>query len=235
MKADGRKGWKVQYDGRQHISLITLSEAKTCLHDILLKKGEIDAKDSLPLRAQFRQKATKPSRTQGVYLDKSTGVYRGVAIPVGFHANEADAAAAVKAAIRKRPAAKCFGSVDLSMQGESRCDKSRISAAELRQRLPCLGTWGEPTSAWNKTLKQCRKCEVSKTVDCYPEETQSMLVKRRKMYNLQHLCTQCIEDAKMEKKCPKCKHSKPLQAYPSHARNVVAQTGRIHNRKHTCA
>ena len=143
-KGDGRKGWKVQYDGIQHISLAKLSEAKTCLHDILVKKGEIDAIDSLPLRARFRKKATKPSKTQGVYLDKSKGVYRGVAISVGYHAKEADAAAAVKAAFRKRPAANCFGSVDLSMQGEARCDKSSISGAELRQRLPCLVTWGEP-------------------------------------------------------------------------------------------
>ena len=74
-KSDGRKGWKVQYDGIQHISLAKLSEAKTCLHDLLVKKRVIVANDSVPLRAQFRKKATKPSKTQGVILDKTKGLY----------------------------------------------------------------------------------------------------------------------------------------------------------------
>ena len=54
-KTDGRKGWKVQYDGIQHISLAKLPQAKTCLHALLVKKGEIDANDPLPLRAKFRK------------------------------------------------------------------------------------------------------------------------------------------------------------------------------------
>ena len=54
-KRDGRKGWKVQYDGIQHLGLAKLSKAKTCLHNLLVKKGVISANDSLPLRAKFRK------------------------------------------------------------------------------------------------------------------------------------------------------------------------------------
>jgi hypothetical protein len=91
------------------------------------------------------------------------------------------------------------------------------------------------TCGWKKKPKQCRKCEAWKTLDCYPAETQSLVVKRRRMYNVLHLCTQCIEDGKVDIQCRKCEQWKPLESYPSHTRNAVAQTGRIQNRKHTCA
>lgn len=143
-KVDGREGWKVQYDGIQYMSLGNLSDAKTCLHALLVKKGVIAASDALPVRAKFRTPATKASKTRGVVLDKGSGQYRGVAFAVGYHATEEDAAAAVRAAIRKRPAATGSGEVALSRHGEARSDKAGISAAELRQRVPCLVAWGEP-------------------------------------------------------------------------------------------
>ena len=82
-KADGRQGWKVQYGGKQHTTLAKLKDAKDCLHRLLVKKGIIGVGDPLPLRAKFRKKATKPSATVGVTLERRRGMYRGTAVSVG--------------------------------------------------------------------------------------------------------------------------------------------------------
>ena len=140
-KHDGRKGWKVQYGGKQLISLAKFPAAKACLQNLLVQKGVIRRNDPLPPRVEFRKKATKQSKTQGVCLDQARGLYRGVSFSVGYHRKESDVVAAVKTAVRKHPADECSENAHCSMHGEPK--NSSLSAAELRRRLPLLIAWGE--------------------------------------------------------------------------------------------
>ena len=70
------------------------------------------------------------------------------------------------------------------------CGKRAEDAISGRQRE--AGYYCE-TCGWIKNPKQCKNeaCKGIRTLECYPEETQAVVLRHRNIMNGRHLCSQC--------------------------------------------
>ena len=82
-KTDGRKGFKVIYNGKQLLSLASKHEAEAFITKHLRSIGNIGTHDPPPVKARYRPKATKKSKICGIILRPQSGMYVGCNHDIG--------------------------------------------------------------------------------------------------------------------------------------------------------
>ena len=102
VKSDGRSGFKVQYEGRQLLTMATKTEAHTFITKHLRKVGEFGPEEKAPVKAKFRMKATKPSNICGIVFKPAQGFYEGSSFNIGRHSDIKNAKAALDRELKKR-------------------------------------------------------------------------------------------------------------------------------------
>ena len=92
---DSRKGFNVIYNGKQLLSLATKHEAEAFITKHLRSIGKIGTNDPPPVKARYRPKATKKSKTCGIILRPQSGIYVGSNHDIGSHTTPESAKSAL--------------------------------------------------------------------------------------------------------------------------------------------
>ena len=108
-KADGRKGYIVQYQGKQRTPIVEKNVAEEFIRKLLIDEGVIGRKEPAPLKPRYRKKAKMKPNVIGLTLRRDAGVYEGSKVFIGRHRDLSAAISALKTAAAKQPGATRLG------------------------------------------------------------------------------------------------------------------------------